>query len=63
MAAEKNTAVSFRLSRELKKLLERAAAMENRSQTNMLETLLLAHCKRNGIKLVGSRTGKKRRIA
>jgi uncharacterized protein (DUF1778 family) len=54
MAAAKNIAVSFRVSQEFKKLLEAAAARENRSQTNMLETLLLAHCKRHGIGPPGS---------
>ena len=49
MAAEKTVSVSFRVSPEFKALLEAAAQHEHRSQTNMLETLLLDYCKRNGI--------------
>lgn len=49
MAAEKNIAVSFRVSPRFKKLLEEAASRENRSQTNMLETLLFAYCKQHGV--------------
>lgn len=53
MAAEKSVSVSFRVSPEFKALLEAAALREHRSQTNMLETLLLDHCRKNGIQ-VGS---------
>lgn len=49
MAAEKTVSVSFRVSPEFKALLEAAALRERRSQTNMLETLLLDHCKKHGI--------------
>lgn len=49
MAAEKTVSVSFRVSPEFKALLEAAALRENRSQTNMLETLLLNHCRKHGI--------------
>jgi hypothetical protein len=49
MAAEKNIAVSFRVSPRFKKLLEAAASRENRSQTNMLETLLFSYCQSHGI--------------
>lgn len=49
MAAEKTVSVSFRVSKEFKALLEAAAIQERRSQTNMLETLLLEHCRKNGI--------------
>ena len=62
MAAEKNIAVSFRVSPEFKRLLEEAAAREHRSQTNMLETLLLTHCKLNGIELPTVRKSKRARI-
>lgn len=51
MPAEKTVSVSFRVSPEFKALLEAAALQENRSQTNMLETLLLDHCRRNGIQV------------
>lgn len=49
MAAEKTVSVSFRVSPEFKALLEEAALREHRSQTNMLETLLLDHCLKHGI--------------
>jgi len=51
MAAERNIAVSFRVSPRFKKLLEAAAARENRSQTNMLETLLFSYCESHGIEV------------
>lgn len=41
--------VSFRVTTRFKQLLELAAARDNRSQTNMLETLLFAHCVKEGI--------------
>jgi uncharacterized protein (DUF1778 family) len=44
MTAEKTISMSFRVSPKFKALLEAAAARENRSFTNMLETLLFAHC-------------------
>lgn len=50
MAAEKTISVSFRVSPRFKALLEAAATHENRSLTNMLETLLFAHCEKKGIK-------------
>jgi hypothetical protein len=52
MAAEKTVSISFRVSAEFKALLEAAALRERRSQTNMLETLLLEHCRKNGIQVV-----------
>jgi hypothetical protein len=50
MAAEKTVSMSFRVSPRFKTLLEIAAARENRSLTNMLETLLFAHCEQRGLK-------------
>ena len=44
MAAEKSVSMSFRVSPKFKTLLEMAAARENRSLTNTLETLLFAYC-------------------
>ena len=41
--------ISFRVSPEFKALVEAAALREHRSQTNMLEALLLDHCRKNGI--------------
>lgn len=49
MAAEKTVSMSFRVSPRFKALLELAAARENRSLTNMLETLLYAHCEKHGL--------------
>lgn len=49
MTAEKTISMSFRVSPEFKALLEVAAARENRSLTNMLETLVLAHCEQHGL--------------
>jgi uncharacterized protein (DUF1778 family) len=50
MAAEKTISMSFRVSPRFKALLEVAAARDNRSLTNMLETLLYAHCEQHGLK-------------
>ena len=49
MAAEKTVSVSFRVSPRFKVLLGAAAARENRSLTNTLETLLFAYCEQHGI--------------
>lgn len=49
MAEEKSVAVSFRVTPRFKRLLEAAASRVNRSQTNMLETLLFEYCRANGI--------------
>jgi hypothetical protein len=57
MTAEKTVSMSFRVSPRFKALLEVAAARENRSLTNMLETLLFAHCKQRGLREPAS-TGK-----
>jgi hypothetical protein len=60
MTEEKNVSVSFRVSNRFKILLEAAAASENRSLTNMLETLLFAYCEQRGIQAVdGSKHNKK----
>lgn len=58
MAAEKTVSMSFRVSPRFKALLEVAAARENRSLTNMLETLLFAHCEQHGLKEAAEHTGK-----
>jgi hypothetical protein len=49
MPAEKSISLSFRVSPRFKALLELAALRENRSLTNMLETLLYAHCEQQGL--------------
>lgn len=41
--------MSFRVSPKFKALLEIAAVRENRSLTNMLETLVFAHCEQHGL--------------
>jgi hypothetical protein len=51
MTAEKTISMSFRVSPKFKALLEVASARENRSLTNMLETLVIAHCEQHGISL------------
>ncbi len=58
MAAEKTVSVSFRVSPKFKALLEAAAAHENRSLTNMLETLVFAYCDKLGLKEPAARVGK-----
>lgn len=58
MAAEKTVSMSFRVSPQFKALLEVAAARENRSLTNMLETLLFAHCEQQGLKEAAASTSK-----
>ena len=49
MTAEKTVSMGFRVSPKFKALLEVAAARENRSLTNMLETLVFAHCEQHGL--------------
>lgn len=58
MAAEKTVSMSFRVAPRFKALLEVAAARENRSLTNMLETLLYAHCELNGLKEPAAKAAK-----
>lgn len=48
MRAKEET-ISLRVSPEVKRLLRRAAEKQNRSLTNLLVTLLLEHCRANGI--------------
>ena len=40
----KTVSVSFRASTKFKRLLETAAALERKSQANLLETLLFTYC-------------------
>lgn len=49
MAEEKSVSVSFRVTPRFKRLLQAAAEREHRSQTNLLETLLFAHCAKHGV--------------
>jgi len=56
MPAEKSISMSFRVSPSFKSLLEVAAARENRSLTNMLETLVFAHCDEHGVSVPAAKT-------
>lgn len=49
MHEEKSVSVSLRVTPRFKRLLQAAAAIEHRSQTNLLETLLYAHCSKKGM--------------
>jgi hypothetical protein len=49
MADDKSVSVSFRVTPRFKRLLQAAAAREYRSQTNLLETLLFAHCAKHNV--------------
>jgi hypothetical protein len=53
----KKIPVSLRLSLKLKEAAEEVARRENRSFTNLIETLLLERCKKYGIKLSDSSHG------
>jgi len=49
MSAEKTIAVSIRVSPSVKQQLEAAAARENGSQTDMVETLLFVYAEQRGL--------------
>lgn len=49
MSEEKSVSISFRVTPRFKRLLQAAAEQEHRSQTNLLETLLFAHCVKHGV--------------
>jgi hypothetical protein len=44
MTSGKTISISIRISPRFERLLEVSTARDNCSQTNMLETLLFAHC-------------------
>jgi len=46
MSESKSVSISFRVTPEFKRLLERVAISERRSQTNLLEKLVYDHCQR-----------------
>jgi uncharacterized protein (DUF1778 family) len=58
MAAAKTVSMSFRVSPKFKALLDAAAAHENRSLTNMLETLVFAYCDKLSLKEPAAKVGK-----
>lgn len=47
--AMKSVSISFRVSPLVKQCLEEAAALEQRSQTNMLEKLVLDYCRTHSL--------------
>lgn len=49
MSAEKTVSIGLRVTPALKQLLERAAALEQRTKTNLLEKLLMDHCRSRGL--------------
>ena len=49
MPAEKSISIGFRVTPEFKRLLELAAKQEQRSKTNLLEKLLVDHCRARGL--------------
>lgn len=49
MPAGKTETINVRVRPDLKRLLQEAAEHENRSQTNLLETLILDHCRKLGL--------------
>ncbi|QIN62613.1 hypothetical protein SBC1_26290 [Caballeronia sp. SBC1] len=49
MPAGKTETINARVRPDIKRLLQAAADYENRSQTNLLETLILAHCRKLGL--------------
>lgn len=49
MPVGKTETINVRVRPDLKRLLQEAAEYENRSQTNLLETLILDHCRKLGL--------------
>jgi hypothetical protein len=49
MTAERTVSLSFRVSPRFARLLETAAALDHRSKTNLIETLVLQFCQAKGI--------------
>jgi uncharacterized protein (DUF1778 family) len=49
MPAGKTETINARVRPDIKRLLQVAADYENRSQTNLLETLILDHCRKLGL--------------
>lgn len=53
MTAGRTVSLSFQVTPSFARLLERAAAHENRSKTNLVETLVLQFCRERGIETHG----------
>lgn len=49
MTAERTVSLSFRVTPAFARLLEQAAALEHRSKTNLVETLVLQFCQAKGL--------------
>lgn len=49
MSAEKTVSIGLRVTPAFKQLLERAAKLEQRTKTNLLEKLLMDHCRSRGL--------------
>jgi hypothetical protein len=49
MAASKTATLTLRIEPELKQALQRAAELEHRSIANMVEVLILEHCRTKSI--------------
>lgn len=60
---KKKIPVSLRLTPELKAAAEEAARKENRSFTNLVETLLIERCRKHGIKVSDSPHGESRGLS
>ena len=60
MAAEKTISISFRVSPTFKASLEVAASRENRSLTNMLETLVFAHCEQHRLSVPPAKVSRRK---
>jgi hypothetical protein len=56
MTSTKTATLTFRIDPELKEALRAAAQQEHRSISNMVEVLIMNHCKENGIALPSSPT-------
>jgi hypothetical protein len=50
----KSVSVNFRASPKFKEMLTSAAAMERRSQANLLEMLLFSYCEQKGLPVSGT---------
>ena len=58
MTTDKTVSMSFQVSARFKALLEASAAQEHRSMTNLLETLIFAHCDKQGFVAGAAGVGK-----
>lgn len=58
MPTKPSAPTSFRLSSDVKQLLNTAAARERRSQTGMLEVMVVDWCQRHRVKTPVRRGGK-----